>query len=176
MQDASIETTKQNIATDSKSGYLKSNFPEVLDTDDMVFELGRLQIVQLNHEKLLQKLFNKLDELTKAHSSAVEQLMPLKVSNESLAETNRKLDLVNSDLRKDIRVLEQVIEDKDIYIAKQGGEITNLLDQQQSFMLEIDEYAKSAKKTTPKVRAKPKTKTKAKPKKLKPTKKVDVDG
>lgn len=90
MQDATIE---------EQQPLLRERFPSIVDTDDMVFEMGKQLLKILNLEKLLNNLLAKTkateqiaQDFSKAKTSAAEKLAILQDSNKRYEENNRKLD------------------------------------------------------------------------------------
>lgn len=91
MQNATI--------TDEKETLLKERFPSIVDTDDLIFELGKQTIKILNLEKLLNNLLKKITtteqmaaDFSKAKSDTTKKINTLKESNKLYEENNRRLD------------------------------------------------------------------------------------
>ena len=78
---------------------IKERFPSVVDTDDLIFELGKKDIKVLNLEKLLNSLIEKSKvtnqmavDLSKAKTETTERITSLQESNKLYEENNRNLD------------------------------------------------------------------------------------
>lgn len=104
MQDATItqEPEKQSL-------YQQGKYPSVIDTDDLVFEIGKQVIGSLNKEKLLDTLLKKtkmlesaLVEANEAKSIAEKDVPSLKLSNGKYIENNQRLDTELVKVRKEL--------------------------------------------------------------------------
>lgn len=86
-------------ATITQEPLIKERFPSVVDTDDLIFELGKKDIKVLNLEKLLNSLIEKSKvtnqmavDLSKAKTETTERITSLQESNKLYEENNRNLD------------------------------------------------------------------------------------
>lgn len=86
-------------ATITQEPLIKERFPSVVDTDDLIFELGKKDIRVLNLEKLLNSLIEKSKvtnqtavDLSKAKTETTERITSLQESNKLYEENNRNLD------------------------------------------------------------------------------------
>ena len=105
MEEASItqiEESKQE--PQDQSMYQQGRFPSIVDTDDLVFELGKQVVDRINKEKSLESIFKKTKalevnmlEMKKLQAKTEKKAMELKSSNLAYEENNKKLDkeLVN---------------------------------------------------------------------------------
>lgn len=96
-------------ATISQEPLMKDRFPSVVDTDDLVFELGKQAVKRMNLEKLLNGLLKKVKTLEEAEA----KLAPLKESNNLYQETNRKLDAELVKIRQEVMGLKNDIAARD---------------------------------------------------------------
>ena len=78
---------------------IKERFPSVVDTDDLIFELGKKDIKVLNLGKLLNSLIEKSKaanqmavDLSKAKTETTERITSLQESNKLYEENNRNMD------------------------------------------------------------------------------------
>lgn len=85
--------------------YQQGAYPSVVDTDDMVFEMGKQIVNHLNHEKLIGQLLKQVEALKKENqqliatrleieskTAAIKQKMTdLEKSNKLYEENNRNL-------------------------------------------------------------------------------------
>ena len=119
MQNATIDGQQEPL--------IKERFPSVVDTDDMIFEMGKQKVKVLNLEKLLNKLLEKTkvteqiaQDFSKAKTDSTEKLSVLQDSNKRYEENNRKLDAEIVRLRNENATM------KTMYEAKIGELTTRL--------------------------------------------------
>ena len=105
MEDATITQEPQEM-------YQQGKYPSVIDTDDLVFELGKQFIGNLNKEKLLDSLIQKsrlLEKLAieakKEALAAGERKVALEESNRRYIENNQKLDAALVQIRLEMKAL-----------------------------------------------------------------------
>jgi len=86
-------------ASISQDNLVKDRFPTVVDTDDLIFELGKQTVKQLNLEKLLTKLLERVKgletqllDVAKQQSETLHKHDILAESNALYEVNNRKLD------------------------------------------------------------------------------------
>ena len=95
--------------TATKKGlYQQGRFPSVVDTDDLVFELGKQVVDKINKEKLLDSLVKKiqpLEEKLLASESAkmglANKIEEFKTSNNLYVQNNEKLNVEITRLRNE---------------------------------------------------------------------------
>ena len=105
MEDAKItQTGESRKESQGQPMYQQGRFPSVIDTDDLVFELGKQVVDRINKEKLLENILKKTKGLEigtvkvkKSQAEIEKKLVELKNSNTLYRENNKKLDkeLVN---------------------------------------------------------------------------------
>ncbi len=117
MEDATISETAGPL--------VKERFPSVVDTDDLIFEIGNQAVKVLNHEKLLTKLLDKTKALegqtldfAKQQSEAMGKAEALSESNKLYEENNRKLDAEIVRLRDEVMGLKAGLTQKDEEIER----------------------------------------------------------
>ena len=117
--------------------YQQGKYPSVIDTDDLVFELGKQLIGNINKEKLLDNLLQKgrlLEQMAveakKESLEAIERKAALEESNKQYIVNNQKLDTALVQLRSEMKALEiklsnevAIVEDLD---NQHASEITDL--------------------------------------------------
>jgi len=88
--------------------YQQGRFPSVVDTDDLVFELGKQVVDKINKEKLLDSLVKKiqpLEEKLLASESAkmglANKIEEFKTSNNLYVQNNEKLSVEITRLRNE---------------------------------------------------------------------------
>ena len=88
--------------------YQQGRFPSVVDTDDLVFELGKQVVDKINKEKLLDSLVKKiqpLEEKLLASESAkmglANKIEEFKTSNNLYVQNNEKLSAEITRLRNE---------------------------------------------------------------------------
>jgi len=104
MEDATItqETTSEM--------YQQGRYPSVVDTDDLVFEIGKMWIWNLNKEKLLDTLLQKSKMLETLAIEAKKEVLEsekkietFKKSNQQYIINNQKLDTELVKIRTEIK-------------------------------------------------------------------------
>lgn len=114
MEDATI-TNKQEGKRESQEEhplYQQGKYPSIIDTDDLVFEMGRQMIGNLNKEKLLDSLLKKSTaiekEMVKARKEKLEaenKVKEFEISNKNYVINNKKLDGEIVKLRLEVEAL-----------------------------------------------------------------------
>jgi len=119
MEDATI--------TQKGEPLVKERFPSVVDTDDLIFELGKQTVKAVNYEKLLNSMIQKTQALSAATSEVAQtksnmeaEKQELQKSNVLYQENNRKLDAALVQIRNEKgqvgnekAALEKIIFEKD---------------------------------------------------------------
>ena len=92
--------------------YQQGRFPSVVDTDDLVFELGKQVVDKINKEKLLDSLVKKIQPLEEKllasesiKADLVNKAETFKASNELYVQNNEKLSAEITRLRKEAESL-----------------------------------------------------------------------
>lgn len=119
MEDATISQETENAPKQETNGmYMQGKYPSVIDTDDIIFEIGKQIIGNINKEKLLDRLLNKSKMIETAIVEANEEklaverkIIELKVSNDKYIETNKKLDAVIVVVRKDLEASKKLYQE-----------------------------------------------------------------
>ena len=140
MEDAKIEQSEMN--------YQQGQFPSVITTDDLVFELGKDIIDKLNKEKLLNSLLKK----SKALEEQLEQLKAIPQKLEQLQESNKLYEKKNRELGDELIKIRHELSSK----------IKELLKVQQNLDAETKENKKLLKTAPKKPLRKTASKTKVK--------------
>ena len=131
-----MEDWKNETVTQEESPlYQQGKFPSVVDTDDLVFELGKQVVDRINKEKLLDGLLKKtraLEEKFLASESIktdlVNKIEEFKVSNELYVQNNEKLSAEITRLRDENEILfSKHNKDKESLQLEHTSEIKNLL-------------------------------------------------
>jgi len=115
--------------------YQQGRFPSVVDTDDLVFELGKQVVDRINKEKLLDGLLKKtraLEENFLASESIktdlANKIEEFKASNELYVQNNEKLNAEITRLRDENEILfSKHNKDKESLQLEHTSEIKNLL-------------------------------------------------
>ena len=127
--------------------YQQGRFPSVVDTDDLVFELGKQVVDRINKEKLLDGLLKKtraLEENFLASESIktdlANKIEEFKASNELYVQNNEKLNAEITRLRDENEILfSKHNKDKESLQLEHTSEIKNLLQ-------EIEKLKKATKR------------------------------
>jgi len=124
MEDATIiNQDKQPEVTQQQPGmYQQGKYPSIIDTDDLVLEMGIQLVGNLNKEKLLDKVMQRTVSLEKTAADAVKikieaekRTVVLEASNKLYIENNQKLDVELVRIRKE---LEDKKKESDIELTK----------------------------------------------------------
>ena len=118
MEDAKIQTDV-NIESDTEGNslYQQGQFPSVITTDDLVFELGKEVVDKLNKEKLLKGLLKKskaseetvinskknISEMVLKVESISKKMGEIQESNKLYEEKNRSLGGELSKIRQELK-------------------------------------------------------------------------
>jgi len=136
---------------------IKERFPSVVDTDDLIFELGKQAVKAINYEKLLDSMLKKTQALsaatsdvTQARSEMEAEKQELQKSNALYQENNRRLDAALVKVRNDKAVLEDLIPAKD----KEIETLNNVIREKDTLIGELTEKVKLGKHNTGKKRRK----------------------
>ena len=119
MEDATISQETEDVPKQESSGmYMQGKYPSVIDTDDLIFEIGKQIIGNMNKEKLLDRLLNKSKIIETAIVEANEEklaverkIIELKLSNDKYIETNKKLDAALVVVRKDLETSKKLYQE-----------------------------------------------------------------
>lgn len=135
MEDAKITSEKEQ--SQQSQMYQRGRYPSVIDTDDLMFEIGRQTIENLNKEKLLDSLLvksktleNTIKEISKTKQTTEKRVPELEISNKAYLENNQKLDAELVKVRVELESVKVSWQkSKDLYEAKleeKEKEIQNL--------------------------------------------------
>jgi len=107
--------------------YQQGRFPSVVDTDDLVFELGKQAVDRINKEKLLDKLLKKLQLLEKESLASesikkglTDKIEEYKASNNLYVQNNEKL---SAEITRQKNEIERVVVECDRQIKAVRSEI-----------------------------------------------------
>ena len=107
--------------------YQQGRFPSVVDTDDLVFELGKQAVDRINKEKLLDNLLKKLQLLEKESLASesikkglTDKIEEYKASNNLYVQNNEKL---SAEITRQKNELERVVAESNRQIKAVRSEI-----------------------------------------------------
>jgi len=107
--------------------YQQGRFPSVVDTDDLVFELGKQAVDRINKEKLLDKLLKKLQLLEKESLASesikkglTDKIEEYKASNNLYVQNNEKL---SAEITRQKNEIERVVAESNRQIKVLRSEI-----------------------------------------------------
>jgi len=134
MQEATISNDQKQQAKQPEPLYQRGKYPSVIDTDDLVFEMGVQLVGNLNKEKLLDGLAKRVGLFEKAaveasvgKADAEKKLAPLIESNKLYVANNQKLDAELVKIRKELEIIKAESAKALIDLAKvKDEEIANL--------------------------------------------------
>ena len=123
MEDWKNETVTQ----EEPPLYQQGKFPSVVDTDDLVFELGKQVVDRINKEKLLDSLIKKLQPLEKQFLTSEsikkglsDKIEEYKASNNLYVQNNEKL---SAEITRQKNEIERVVAECDRQIKALRSEI-----------------------------------------------------
>ena len=111
MEDATIsEHPKQEPL------YQQGRYPSIIDTDDLVFEMGKQVVNHINHEKLIGRIITQTDTLQKENLQLKsiqmdldKRVAPFELKAEQLEQSNKLYEMNNRKLDEEIvRLREQI--------------------------------------------------------------------
>jgi len=107
--------------------YQQGRFPSVVDTDDLVFELGKQAVDRINKEKLLDNLLKKLQLLEKESLASesikkglTDKIEEYKASNNLYVQNNEKL---SAEITRQKNEIERVVAESNRQIKALRSEI-----------------------------------------------------
>ena len=107
--------------------YQQGRFPSVVDTDDLVFELGKQAVDRINKEKLLDNLLKKLQLLEKESLASesikkglTDKIEEYKASNNLYVQNNEKL---SAEITRQKNEIERVVAESNRQIKVLRSEI-----------------------------------------------------
>lgn len=122
MEEAEIQPDV-NSGSDGNDGglYQQGQFPSVINTDDLVFELGKEMVDKLNKEKLLNNLLKKSkaseeeainakkesEEMSKKIEPLFKKIEELQSSNKTYEEKNRNMGNDLSKVRQELKISDE---------------------------------------------------------------------
>ncbi len=147
MEDATITTDQQN-----EQMYQHGRYPSVVDTDDLVMELGKQIVGNINNEKIIEQLINKAKQAEADTAAAYNGRVFAENKHKSIDESNKLYEKNNKELSDEIVKLRSEI-------RTLKSEHTNKVDelQRQIDTMKID--FKETIKALKKLKSKPKPKS-----------------
>ena len=129
--------------------YQQGRYPSVLDTDDMVFELGKQVVNHLNHEKLIGQIVKQTEaiqrenlQLKSLKIQTEERVAPLELKAKQLEESNKLYEMNNRKLDEEIVKLRSQASQKDVDITGIKSELlalqTQITQRDAAHLSEID--------------------------------------
>lgn len=97
MEDAKITNDQSHDQM-----YQQGQYPSIVDTDDLVFELGKQVVNSINNEKIIKQLIEKAKQVETDKASEHEQKIFNENKLESLLESNKLYGKNNKDLSDEI--------------------------------------------------------------------------
>jgi len=144
MEDATIseQPTQEPL-------YQQGRYPSVLDTDDMVFEMGKQVVNHLNHEKLIGQIVKQTEaiqrenlQLKSLKIQTEERVAPLELKAKQLEESNKLYEANNRKLDEEIVKLRSQASQKDVDITGIKSELlalqTQITQRDAAHLSEID--------------------------------------
>jgi hypothetical protein len=136
--------------------YQQGKYPSIVDTDDLVFEMGKQLVDRLNKDKLLDMILKKskiletaLHEAVDSKSLAEKESIALKLSNEQYVGNNQRLDAELVKVRNEMEGYKNALQKSETSLNALHETITSLEDELKAKDAEI---LKHEKKKTPRKR------------------------
>ena len=122
MKDLENETVTQR----EPPLYQQGRFPSVVDTDDLVFELGKQIVDRINKEKLLDSLLKKIQGLEEGFLTSESTKVSLSDKAESFRKSNELYVQNNERLSAEVTRLRGENETLQLELNSKVVELTNL--------------------------------------------------
>ena len=122
MKDLENETVTQREPPLCQQG----RFPSVVDTDDLVFELGKQIVDRINKEKLLDSLLKKIQGLEEGFLTSESTKVSLSDKAESFRKSNELYVQNNEKLSAEVTRLRGENETLQLELNSKAVELTNL--------------------------------------------------
>ena len=106
--------------------YQQGRFPSVVDTDDLVFELGKQIVDRINKEKLLDSLLKKIQGLEEGFLTSESTKVSLSDKAESFRKSNELYVQNNERLSAEVTRLRGENETLQLELNSKVVELTNL--------------------------------------------------
>ena len=106
--------------------YQQGRFPSVVDTDDLVFELGKQIVDRINKEKLLDSLLKKIQGLEEGFLTSESTKVSLSDKAESFRKSNELYVQNNEKLSAEVTRLRGENETLQLELNSKIVELTNL--------------------------------------------------
>ncbi len=97
MKDATITTDQQN-----EQLYQHGRYPSVVDTDDLVMELGKQVVGNINNEKIIEQLITKAKQAETNANDAHDKQVFEENKHKSIEESNKLYEKNNKELSDEI--------------------------------------------------------------------------
>jgi uncharacterized protein (DUF3084 family) len=120
MEDATIKTPDQQL-------YQQGEFPSMIDTDDLVFEMGLQRVGNMNKEKVLKAVTKRLTVLEGALKEAGTGKVAAEVKTEALGKSNKLFDDNNKKLDAALVNTRQELAKVKEELAKVKAEFNNIV-------------------------------------------------
>lgn len=99
-------------ATITQEPLVRERFPSVVDTDDLIFELGKKDVKALNLEKLLNSLIKKTEVASQTATDLSENKVEIAKKVSSLQESNKLYEKNNRKLDRELIKVRQELSDQ----------------------------------------------------------------
>jgi small-conductance mechanosensitive channel len=99
-------------ATITQEPLVRERFPSVVDTDDLIFELGKKDVKALNLEKLLNGLIKKTEVASQTATDLSENKVEIAKKVSSLQESNKLYEKNNRKLDRELIKVRQELSDQ----------------------------------------------------------------
>ncbi len=161
MKDATITTEQPDQM------YQHGRYPSVVDTDDLVMELGKQVVSNINNEKIIEQLITKAKRAEANANDAHDKQIFEENKHKSIDESNKLYEKNNKELsdeivklRGEIRTLKSERVNETIEFERQISTMKTYFKEEENT---LKETIKALKRVKSKPKPKPLTKNKLKP-------------
>ncbi len=154
MEDATITTDQQN-----EPMYQHGRYPSVVDTDDLVMELGKLTVGNINNEKIIEQLITKSKQAEADTSAAYNGKVFAEKKHKSIEESNKLYEKNNKELSDEIVKLRGEIRTLKSEHTNKVDEFERQIDTMKIDFKEEENTFKETIKAMKKLKLKPKPKS-----------------
>ena len=154
MEDATITTDQQK-----EQMYQHGRYPSVVDTDDLVMELGKQVVGNINNEKIIEQLITKAKQAEANANDAHDKQVFEENKHKSIGESNKLYEKNNKELSDEIVKLRSEIRTLKSEHTNKVDEFERQIDTMKIDFKEEENTFKETIKALKKLKLKPKPKS-----------------
>lgn len=157
MEDATITNEQPN-----NQMYQQGRYPSVVDTDDLVMELGKQVVGNINNEKIIEQLINKAKQAEAKVNDAHDKQKSEENKHKSIDESNKLYEKNNKELSDKLVVLRNEISSLKFDNTKKIEEFDKQIETIKIDFKEKETVFEDTIKALKMLKSKPKQKTRSK--------------